>query len=489
MSAIQHPQPKSTSPQPSQRLLASHHSIYEALQERSASSSPLPQSQSVGNTPALLNLEFSATSWQSITDSYLAARPTSSVLSSSDTEEDDAPIQNSMRSTTAAILPKSDTNSTRNNDEEKTIEINLNEGVKQHNLFASSAMTGSSFVIPEMLDDGNYLVSTNGTIQTPKILIIGHKKHNFYKHLDKELQSKFTLNLQDPHKIIIVIFDGLIKIGNILNFIRNNVNRLNEKLIIPIFRNLNAKIVDKILRIHNVELLCPPVSLDNNSQLQNLLDFLREDFLLEPSLPNLITSHEHTFASFPDSPPLPPMEITPEDFQLIRLNSQNSSQSEYSTAPLIPPSPPTRSVSSKSVVITHQVEHLRRSKKTRHRKRYPRWSLLGMSLTMGIGIGITVALGITYYKTRGLSSMEVMKKERSIKSTIMNGLHKVMRSVRSMTKDEAHSMGTHVSKVSKLVYQGTKTYIQDMKSFMQNVWNGSSEVAKAGYQHPMFWYL
>ncbi|CAM9011544.1 unnamed protein product [Wickerhamomyces anomalus] len=445
-SSIKHPKPNNG--QSSNGLLSPHMSVLEALQstaneDENKSPQYSPQFNNFANhqnTPTFNDFEFTSnTSWHSVGD-YLAPRPTSSVLSSSDTEEDTqdhAPL---------AIKPRQ---SITSESDEKTIEINMNSGIKD-----PGSSDGSSFVLPQMfsqINDSNYVD------QNSKILIIGHKKVQFLHTLDYQLQKRFTLNNHDNYNIILVIFDGLIKIGNILNFIKYNGTQLRNKLFIPIFRNINLKIIDKILRNYNINLLCSPINLDNKYEVNNLLNVLKEDYLLKDSktvADSIIPLQDNQVA----------IEQTMNSYQLIRISSSDSDESCEKDG-----------TTNNSLVL--QNYHQDRIQK--------KYFLLGISLSVGIGIGITTALTISFLKSKKAVPPPPAPHLNHYKKFTTLTIDQLSKSNDLLKRNLIH-FKQHVGDLSKIVYDHSKDYVVKVTHLWDQFVVSASQGVQAG---AMLWFF
>lgn len=486
-SSIKHPRPDNRSNQSSNRLLSPHLSVLEALQTSHDVESQIVQAQSPlinqinsfenhQNTPTFNDFEFTSASWQSVGD-YLTPRPTSSVLSSSDTEEDQDDGFNQRQQQRLAIEPRLSTSS---DSDEKTIEINMN----------SSSTEGSSFVLPQMfsqINDANY--------NDFKILIIGHKKMSFLQSLDYHLQKRFTLNNTDNYNIILVIFDGLIKIGNILNFIKYNGVNLREKLFIPIFRNINLKIIDKILKNYSVNLLCSPINLDNKYEVNNLLNVLKEDYLLKDSSA-VIPLQDNQVA----------IEQTMNSYQLIRISSENDEsvtsstpieeeqlRENFSNSLVLQDSDPSLSTTDKKIVMIKNtpyeiVRHksAKRSKKLKSKNRiYKKYLLLGISLSVGIGIGVTTALTVSFFKSKKsiVPSPNVHQShyKKLSKFTIAQ-----LQNSNGLMKENLIHFKQHVGDLSKMVYRHSRDYVSKFTHIWDQFVVSASQGVQAG---AMLWYF
>jgi hypothetical protein len=379
------------------------------------------QETATGSPQLRETLELSVTPWQFI-EGVVTSRPNSSVLSSSDTEEEE----------TLEVAPHRPSGST---EDSRTIEINLNLPVQQvdYSIFKEDA---SSFILPEVSSD----FSDN------KILIIGHRKLSFYRSLDPTLRKKFTLDINEPYKIIVVIFDGLIKIGNILHFIKHN--GLGGKFLVPLVHNISYKIIEKILKLYQIQLLCMPIQLEDEVSLQNLLDLLSDDFLLESSVAPL-DSVQYPLVPLTFREPLP---LSPPQ------------------RPLIEPS--------ESVIVTHQMEEMKKSKKWKRRHKNESYSLIGLGISLGLGLGVTVALTISYFKAIQPEPPTLMEAQKP------DGMADALKSLVKVTKktlehgDEVVKHGLiefkrHIFGISKLIVQGTREYVDDVKSSMDGIWRNA----------------
>ncbi|ODQ60263.1 hypothetical protein WICANDRAFT_62824 [Wickerhamomyces anomalus NRRL Y-366-8] len=478
-SSIKHPKPNNG--QSSNGLLSPHMSVLEALQstaneDENKSPQYSPQFNNFAkhqNTPTFNDFEFTSnTSWHSVGD-YLAPRPTSSVLSSSDTEEDTqdhAPL---------AIKPRQ---SITSESDEKTIEINMNSGIKD-----PGSSDGSSFVLPQMFSQIN---DSNYADQDSKILIIGHKKVQFLHTLDYQLQKRFTLDNHDNYNIILVIFDGLIKIGNILNFIKYNGTQLRNKLFIPIFRNINLRIIDKILRNYNINLLCSPINLDNKYEVNNLLNVLKEDYLLKDSktvADSIIPLQDNQVA----------IEQTMNSYQLIRISSSDSDEScekdGTTNNSLVLQNDPSSISSDKKVMIIrntpYEIVHHKQSKRSKKLKTKDRiqkkYFLLGISLSVGIGIGITTALTISFLKSKKAVPPPPAPHLNHYKKFTTLTIDQLSKSNDLLKRNLIH-FKQHVGDFSKIVYNHSKDYVVKVTHLWDQFVVSASQGVQAG---AMLWFF
>ncbi|CCH43816.1 hypothetical protein BN7_3370 [Wickerhamomyces ciferrii] len=332
MSAINHPKPNKlksdggTSDIDStdtkvNRLLSPHLSILETLQFNNEHDYQQDQSLDLNS--------YDFTSYQSLQMNHIP-RPTSSVLSSSDIE-DYQDIDQDINDDIDQDI-----------DDDKTIEIDLNQSIDT-----------PSFILPNM----------NQSINNEQILIIGYKKHLFYENLSNDLKPHFTLNQQEHHRMVIILFNGLIKIGNVLNWLKFHP----DSYCIPIYQNLNQNIIYNILNKYNINLIMEPIH-------YNELD----TFQLLGSLNNIPIESNHNFN------------------QLIKIDPTIQTNQEYSSKKII--------LKNQSYEINHHPihpyhNHKYKSKKLNHKHlKFKKFLLLGLSLSIGIGIGITTALTITFLK-------------------------------------------------------------------------------------------
>lgn len=353
-----------------------------------------------GESPHLAStLDLSTNAWQFVDD--LASRPTSSVLSSSDTEDE------------APVAQQSGT------DDDKTLVVNMNNAVQQHPLFTSEC---SSFILPDVSCSSGQ-----------KVLIIGHGKVHFYKSLEPSLRNKFTLNSNDEHKIVVVIFDGLLKIGNILNFIKHSTS--GDKIFVPIVHNISYKIIEKMLKLYNVQLLCMPIPLEDEASLNNLLDLFRDDFLLEQSVGK--------FA-------------------------------------LVPVKRPATMDATQSMIVTHQTDDMKKSKKLKRRQTKRRFTLIGIGVTLGLGLGISIALTVSYFKKLDPPQAAKGVQQDGIKDALKSLVTATKMSVKhgdNIVKQGLIHFKRHVTAVSRLLFQGTREYMDDMKSSLAGAWiNGDDYI-------------
>jgi hypothetical protein len=358
------------------------------------------------------------TSWQSIGD-YLAPRPTSSVLSNSDTEDDAnyysrrvSPAASSRDSAVHVPYPNTASCFVDGDieDDEKTIEIDMNQGRTSRVLTstgsvsaspsASACSSDSSFLMPDTSVNKLYESLEYERGSGTKILIIGHRKSNFFKMLDQPLSYRFTLNVKESYNIILIIFDGLIKIGNILNFIKQNGEVIKGKLIIPIFKNINQHVVNRITKAHGLNLLCPPINYDNKSQVDNLLELLNQDFLLKESFYSTraaLTCYDRPMVSASEEDDMPQHE-----YQLVSLKGDTNSQILSES---IPPKSSVfihhNTLEKSSYSLQNNQLALKsndgtRKQRYRKKKKKSTFVFLSVTLSLGIGIGITTAFAITH---------------------------------------------------------------------------------------------
>lgn len=371
-------------------------------------------------------MELSTTPWQFVSDT-LASRPTSSVLSScSDTEEDEAPLTSTggVSTTTHSAA-----------DDDRTIVVNMNSALHEQSYFGTAA--NSSLVFPDFSMPSftaGAIVPTAAT--SHKVLIIGHRKMNFYRALDPQLRHRFTLDNRDPFKVVVVIFDGLIKIGNILNFIKHN--NVENKLFVPVAQNISYKIIEKLLKLYKIQLLCMPIPLDDEVSLKNLLDLLSEDFLLEDSLKQRDLKYGIVPASLGN-----------------RLLDDGSG----------------------SVTMTHHMESMRKSKKLRRKQRTRNYSLIGLGISLGIGIGVTIALTLSYY--RALNSVPMptqIEKPKGVKyalKSLVRATNAGLRNGDEMVKNGFIQLKRGIAGVSKVVLQGTMSYVEEVTCVLDGPWKNT----------------
>lgn len=426
----------------SARLLSPHQSVLETLNNVDT----IRDNNQINSNLVIERVQagdggFSTTSWQAI-GSHWGTRSTSSVLSSSDTEEDQVSL--AISSTTEdkdKDIPEAD---------DKTIEIDMNSGVKLSNSgFASGFMLPNIVKSPIISNNSNFPAilqsasplsisnikqetCSSSSLSQSKVLVIGNKKTTFLRELnsDKNLDGILTLDFNEPFEIVIVIFDGLIKIGNILNFIKQN--QIQDKLIIPLFKNINQKTIEKILHNYELNLLCSPISLEDKFQISNLLRIVKDDeTFMTKSLMNAIND----------------VETENDDYLLANyqmINSHNKKEendsSLSSSISSIDSSFDILVEDSNTVIIQHHHNHENthsnsRSKRIKKYKKSNQYLLVGLAFTIGIGIGFATALTMTYFENKSIK--EQLELQKSITSSPVNSISlakKFLKSVKSNIK-------------------------------------------------------
>jgi len=562
MSSIKHPKPDNKSSQSSNRLLSPHLSVLEALQSTTSNDNNEtetnhsltnkhsgnynynysynnvidegynPQFNSFENhqnTPTFNEFEFnSSNSWQSITGDYLTSRPTSSVLSSSDTEEDEQYLNDDYHEIESQrlIIESNQTNHSSFNDDsdEKTIEINMNQSNSFNNKLSfsssspfkkSSFMETSSFVLPQMFNKpensfNNYNYNINSstkyndaTADNSKILIIGHKKQSFLQGFtDHQLRGKFTLDHTkiNDYNIILIIFDGLIKIGNILNFIKNlDGLELKRKLFIPIVKNINMKIINKILNNYKINLLCSPINLNDQNELNNLINVLKEDYLLLKDSKSMFPLNDDDDDEDDNdgetNNKLRTFEEQENSYQLIKISSdfeETETSINDQSNQLLPiecnimklsssssSNQLDRSQDKKIVMIKntpYEIIHHNHKTSTKHstgkksskkllkkKSMHRKLLLLGISLSIGIGIGITTALTISFSKPQKVSitSSAPPPTRNNIKkfTKLIISDHLKINQLNSILKQSLINFKLKVSDLSSIMFSKSKNYL------------------------------
>lgn len=428
------------------RLLASHHSVLDLLHQKHNNLS----NPNTRYSPTL-DIHLSAvSSWQSIGE-YLTPRPTSSVLSNSDTDDDtytrhikQRDVSNSTVHVSNSKLLHSSFIDDENYDEDdeseckdddddkKTIEIEMNQGRTNRFTSTTSTSDSSSFIMPNSQIFTDLKKQNN---DDTKILIIGHKKSNFFKMLNEPLSLKFTLDIRDSYNIILIIFDGLIKIGNILNFIKQNHDLIQDKLFIPIFKNINQIVINKIIKTYGLNLLCPPINYNNKNQVENLLELLNQDFLLKESFYL--------------------QDVPQHEYQLVTIqgNSDILSESIPKQSKVLINSFETSSISLNQLIVKSDSQ----TRKQRYKKKRSTFVFLTITLSLGIGIGITTAYALSHM----FAPIPISEKE-IIEPLSANTSKTILKKGIDLSKSNIILFKQSITDVSKLMWIGTKNTLNSM---------------------------
>lgn len=466
MSAIQQPVPQEQT-RSSTRLLSSHHSVLEMLQREDSSDGNITSEEATQSSTEY-DRALDLAPWQFI-DSMELPRPTSSVLSSSDTEEEYDPMPpargiplppspSSTTSTTAATATATgmagsavSRNPMGNSrvDDETTIVVNLNELALHQRTAFEQTPVDVSLVLPDfsMAAEDRPHQQYQGVVDVQRrlqdrVLIIGHRKVNLYKSLSPMLRDRFTLDsTSSNYKIVVVIFDGLTKIGNILNFIK--ANDVENKLFVPVVRNISYKIIERLLTLYKIQLLCMPIQLDDEESLKNLLDLISDDVILEDSFKTVA----HSMVDDKRAPRL--------------LTDEPSNQ---------------------SISMTHDFEsYMQRSKKLQRRKKKRfTYSLVGIGISVGIGIGITIAIAMSYFRSfdstkSAVSTVDTSPTPKSLRQTwkLFSRSGEVF--TNEALKGQIFRFKQLLTKLSQTLTQQSSHCSNELKSTIGAFWNDSRD--------------
>ncbi|KAH3688399.1 hypothetical protein WICPIJ_000612 [Wickerhamomyces pijperi] len=361
MKEIQQPTPPKNPM--SKGLLSPHDSILNALNtsEVDNKSNRLAKSHRDDNTSAKNKENFNVSSWLDINNNDysnlypIRSRPGSSVLSSSPdldsakTHESHFPAnfsQNASLALNESPLHNQDQLSGENHTAEAFILPDFSNYRKRNQLEQQLVNYSNNSEPYEYADD--------------KILILGSKKFQVYDSLSLPVQSNFTTHLGLSPSIILVIFDGLNKIGNILNQLKFLVQQkrsysLNSQLeeedmvIIPFYKNIDFHVIINLLESYR--LLCNPIRYNSRQEISGVLSSLIiNNYLDYQDPPQGSMPHDY-------------INLSDQDDHTIELPLNQQNFAPVKTFPLMEnvtdnltiESPDQRKVSNKSILIKHQI--------------------------------------------------------------------------------------------------------------------------------------
>lgn len=434
MKDVQQPTPPKNSM--SKGLLSPHNSILDALNDCSEATTRLSRTQAIplDRNPVAKDKEnFNVSSWLDINNNDyfhlypIKSRPGSSVLSSSpdlDTARNQEPCTKQHHNGNLVF-----------NESPSHGKAHLNHPAEAF-IFPDYSVHRERLQEQQLMNPhgrSDYCDSTDD-----KILILGSKKFQIYDSLSLDLQNNFALQTNLNPSIILVVFDGLNKIGNILNQLKFIVQQQQasmlksqqddrDLIIIPFYRNLDSHVI--LYLLERYKLLCHPIRYNNRRDINFVLSSLLSNNYLENQFRGNQKSQRYINLSDNDDHTI---ELPMNQDNIIPIKSFT----DFTNNNLALQSAERRRVSNKSILIKHQITKSlstlnlsnfnntvpplngHNPKRRRQTKRNSLWTsvykfftselfswkyweskkYLIVPLSIGLGIGIILALSQPYLK-------------------------------------------------------------------------------------------
>ncbi|KAH3666601.1 hypothetical protein WICMUC_005585 [Wickerhamomyces mucosus] len=298
-------------------------------------------------------------------------------------------------------------------------------------------INGDQFVLPDLSTTKFY-----GN-DDEKILIIGYKRAQIYQCLSSRIQGNFTLNSSYSSDIVLIVFNGLQKIGNILNQLNNLYETNQNVVIIPFYKNIHFKIISQLLSKFNI--LCHPINYSDKFHINMTLSTILTAASETEEIDNLPFSYNYDHCIDHDD--------TDKNYINLSDNENCTIELPLNQNELIP-------IGGKSIIVKHQISKSikRRRKSSKHGSKFKKIINFGLFLSIGIGVGFLSAYSISYFKNLTTKSNPKDHYEIIIKRS----------KAEEIIKTEAIALKNSISKVVNSIVEHSKKVIKSWDSYVSN---------------------